>query len=163
MRRMWREIVKSYLRRRLTRGDDKLPALSGVARLLANATGGEYVAGLWKSAMPFDLLWRCNPSSKLRMEKVRKPSWSWTSVDSGINWPLSRKQEPAESTQLKYISYETYFEELADGANVKTSVQLEGKDPFGRVSSAKIVLEVRIVPVLQFTSNMLEWQGIYGT
>lgn len=61
VRRMWREIVKSYWRRRLTRGDDKLPALSGVARLLANATGDEYVAGLWKSMMPFDLLWRRDP------------------------------------------------------------------------------------------------------
>lgn len=55
-------------------GDDKLPALSGVARLLANATGDEYVAGLWKSTMPFDLLWRRDPSLELRWEKVRKPS-----------------------------------------------------------------------------------------
>ncbi len=162
VRRMWREIVKSYSRRRLTRGEDKLPALSGVARLLANATGDDYVAGLWRSALPFDLLWRCDPSSPLRREKVRKPSWSWTSVDSGISWPLSPKQE---STQpLQYISSETYFEEHAEGVKAgEASVQLQGKDPFGRVDSGKITLEARIVPVLAFASNMSVWLGIYGT
>ncbi|OCL13697.1 HET-domain-containing protein, partial [Glonium stellatum] len=80
IRPMWREVVKSYSRRSLTFLHDRLPALSGVAQLLS-APNDRYVAGLWRNALPYDLLWRCDQSRLLGYEKHRKPSWSWASVD----------------------------------------------------------------------------------
>ena len=65
MRQMWREIVNSYSVRKLTRINDKLPALSGIAGLLKDSSGDTYCAGLWRKSLPFDLLWRCDQSGDL--------------------------------------------------------------------------------------------------
>ncbi len=56
MRQMWREIVNSYSVRKLTRIEDKLPVLSGIAGLLKEFSGDTYCAGLWRRSLPFDLL-----------------------------------------------------------------------------------------------------------
>jgi hypothetical protein len=162
IRQIWREIVKSYSRRRLTVGEDKLPALSGVARLLGKATGDQYVAGLWRRALPFDLLWRCDQSMPLGSTKCRKPSWSWTSVDSGINWPVCR--EPESSQMLPYISSETNFEENAKGVKVLgVSCQSRGKNPFGSLESGEIKLKGRIMYGIEGIPKVFNWDGMYDT
>ncbi|KAK0619165.1 heterokaryon incompatibility protein-domain-containing protein, partial [Immersiella caudata] len=49
-----------YSKRNLGKASDRLPAISGIAALLlpgGRDGEGEYVAGLWREAMPFELLW----------------------------------------------------------------------------------------------------------
>jgi hypothetical protein len=116
MRQMWREIVNSYSVRKLTRIEDKLPALSGIAGLLKECSGDTYCAGLWERSLPFDLLWRCDQSGDLRVRKTRSPSWSWISVDGAVKWPVC--QNPNEPQPLKYIKSTTYFECGAEGIKV---------------------------------------------
>jgi hypothetical protein len=43
--RGWLALVEDYSRRKLTREEDKLPALSGLAKLLAQRTGDGYLLG----------------------------------------------------------------------------------------------------------------------
>jgi hypothetical protein len=57
----WRLLVGLYSRRALTLGTDRLPAISGIAAQFGNITGDGYKAGLWKSTMEFELLWRIVP------------------------------------------------------------------------------------------------------
>jgi hypothetical protein len=45
---VWARVVELYTRCDLTKPDDKLPALSGIAMTYAAATGMTYIAGLWK-------------------------------------------------------------------------------------------------------------------
>ncbi|KAK1847396.1 heterokaryon incompatibility protein [Colletotrichum chrysophilum] len=45
---LWYEIIWDYSNRLLSEESDKLPGLAGLAKTLANMTGDEYVAGLWK-------------------------------------------------------------------------------------------------------------------
>ncbi|PQE23216.1 heterokaryon incompatibility protein [Rutstroemia sp. NJR-2017a BVV2] len=45
----WMGLVVKYTSRRLTKDSDKLPAISGIARTIAERTSDEYFAGLWKS------------------------------------------------------------------------------------------------------------------
>ncbi|PKS13175.1 hypothetical protein jhhlp_000519 [Lomentospora prolificans] len=54
----WHRIVSDYSKLQLTYASDKLPALSGCARDIANLTdnGGEYLAGLWRHTLDRDLL-----------------------------------------------------------------------------------------------------------
>jgi hypothetical protein len=43
----WLSLVEDFSKRCLTIGQDKLPALAGVARVIAEETNDVYVAGLW--------------------------------------------------------------------------------------------------------------------
>ncbi|MBE3109014.1 MAG: HET domain-containing protein, partial [Acidobacteria bacterium] len=54
----WLGHVQEYSARNLTHAGDKLPALAGLAALVAKETGDEYLAGLWRSHVLEDLCWR---------------------------------------------------------------------------------------------------------
>lgn len=54
----WHHIVEQYSTRDLTMPGDKLPAISGIATKIRKATHTEYIAGLWKGNLAFDLLWQ---------------------------------------------------------------------------------------------------------
>ncbi|KAI3401788.1 hypothetical protein diail_8166 [Diaporthe ilicicola] len=46
---VWWEIVAKYTNREITRADDKLPAISGLASRFAARFRSRYVAGLWEN------------------------------------------------------------------------------------------------------------------
>jgi hypothetical protein len=81
---LWYAIVQELTRRNLTRDEDKLPALSGLARELSVARRDRYVAGLWESDMIEGLLWRVldpqdpehYPAREVDLRR-RGPSWTW--------------------------------------------------------------------------------------
>ncbi|KAE9364539.1 HET-domain-containing protein [Stipitochalara longipes BDJ] len=162
MRQMWREMVNSYSVRKLTRINDKLPALSGIAGLFKNRSGDTYCAGLWKKSLPFDLLWRCDQSGDLQSKKTRVPSWSWISVDGAVKWPVC--QNPDEEQPLKYIRSTTYFECGAQGIEVlDVKCELDGEDAYGRVRAGRMKVEtrLRLVTISRVLDN--EWSGKFGT
>lgn len=151
---MWRESVLSYSKRDLTQEDDRLLAISGIARLLRGPEAeGLYLAGLWKDAMPFDLLWRCDASSGLGAAKTRRPTWSWWSVGCGVDWPSTPggKRAPPQSTDphrsLEYIASGTYFERTLKGVPVER-VELDPPDAgFGLVRGGMLEVTARVVDV----------------
>ncbi|PMD27093.1 hypothetical protein NA56DRAFT_684551 [Hyaloscypha hepaticicola] len=54
----WERLVKAYSTLKLTRGDDKLPALSGLAAAFHSRTqNNEYIAGIWRQCLPKQLAW----------------------------------------------------------------------------------------------------------
>lgn len=55
--RCWHDLIESYSIRKLTFMGDKLPAVSGVAKYMQDATSSAYLAGLWKDNLPMDLCW----------------------------------------------------------------------------------------------------------
>ena len=141
----WTRLVEEYSKRKLTKGFDKLPALSGLANRIAEKTGDTYLAGLWKSNLLSELNWgvkafepthSCNdPAHDASMPPARKsavkypteyraPSWSWASVDAEID----------------YIGASLDGEQLATCFDVQ--VKPLGKDAFGRVASGSLVLKV---------------------
>jgi hypothetical protein len=54
----WYAMIDNYTTRNLTNPDDKLPALSGIASVMASRTGEKYVAGLWESHINIGMLWK---------------------------------------------------------------------------------------------------------
>ncbi|KAJ4390556.1 hypothetical protein N0V93_004152 [Gnomoniopsis smithogilvyi] len=54
---IWNDILLAYVRCSLTKDEDKLVALSGVAKDFARAVGDEYLAGLWRRNFVNELLW----------------------------------------------------------------------------------------------------------
>jgi hypothetical protein len=54
----WERLVKAYSTLKLTRGDDKVPALSGLAAAFhSRKQSNEYAAGIWRQCLPKQLAW----------------------------------------------------------------------------------------------------------
>jgi hypothetical protein len=78
----WYDLVSLYGKCALTKESDIFPAISGIAKAIANATGDRYIAGLWKHDLHRGLLWSApdSTSSKPGLRRYRAPSWSWASL-----------------------------------------------------------------------------------
>jgi hypothetical protein len=53
----WRQMLSEYCSRHFTDPEDCLPGLSGIARLVAETTGDQYLAGIWKDDLAAALIW----------------------------------------------------------------------------------------------------------
>ncbi|KAI1085472.1 HET-domain-containing protein [Whalleya microplaca] len=99
---LWRKLVSSYSRRSLSRQSDKLTALAGLANVLRdyNQNENEYLDGLWKVELPFELAWRVialkvrpevpdDEDSGTISQEDCFPSWSWACSDEVISYDFS--------------------------------------------------------------------------
>jgi hypothetical protein len=66
----WLSHIESYSKRNLTKNTDKLPALSGLATLIASRTGDEYFAGLWRDHVIEDVHWRVYTRDEVRQGEM---------------------------------------------------------------------------------------------
>jgi hypothetical protein len=140
----WIRLVEDYSSRKLTKSSDRLPAISGIARIIVQYTGDSYYAGLWKSSFLNGLLWhvgsfqtphQCDgtpheaveiPWEKYPVAKTnsyRAPSWSWASIDAPVQHHVLRKDQVLASC-------------------VDVEVNPAVIDPFGQVSYGWVRLEV---------------------
>ena len=81
---MWNNLVQTYSKCALTRSEDKLVALSGLACLFQDMTGDEYLARLWKSRLSEFLDWRVYEPARKLSSDYRAPSCSWASLDGPV-------------------------------------------------------------------------------
>ncbi|KAJ0160670.1 hypothetical protein CTA2_7562 [Colletotrichum tanaceti] len=77
--RSWERMLREYGPREMTDPADKLPAISGIAKVMSKILDDEYVAGLWRGHLIRGLCWQ--GLSCRAVEGYRAPSWSWASVD----------------------------------------------------------------------------------
>jgi hypothetical protein len=79
---LWNRIVQTYSSCYLSEERDRLVALSGIAKDIYEKTQDEYLAGLWRSSLPTDLVWRALHSTQepTRTKCYRAPTWSWASL-----------------------------------------------------------------------------------
>lgn len=126
--KLWHDLLWNYGKRKLTKASDKLPAISGVARLISERLGDDdYLAGLWRNSLIEDLLWQ---GLKVhRVAEYRAPSWSWASVDG----------TPAMGLSCKW---------KALGEVLGYQVERKGKNAFGEVRSGWIKLRAPLVPLI---------------
>lgn len=122
---LWNRVVQLYSAANLTFGKDKLPALSGVAKVGHDETGDQYLAGLWRSQIEEQLCWRrWRSEPDVKRPAWRAPSWSWASVDGRVTW-YSRQKGVLETNYAHVLSASTT--PYAD-------------DPFGQVTGGAIRL-----------------------
>lgn len=77
---LWHTLVWGYGKRKLSKPTDRLPAISGLARLFHKRFGGQYVAGLWSKAMMAGLAWQgLGERAPVSRDQYIGPSWSWAS------------------------------------------------------------------------------------
>lgn len=89
---VWRQIIHDYTPRYLTKADDRLVAVAGVASVLRDRTaaGNFYWTGLWKDLFVQLLLWVRGDTHDRGQEQrtpsqhLKFPSWSWASITAPI-------------------------------------------------------------------------------
>jgi len=115
-------VAQSYSRRKLTLADDKLTAISGIARAFGRHFQSSYLAGLWRLDLEWGLSWR-RRGSVSRPTRYRAPSFSWASLDCPVEWPV-----PSSSHK---------------SAIAISDVQLghDGQDLYGRVAGCTMKVE----------------------
>ncbi|XWW99828.1 hypothetical protein V2A60_007841 [Cordyceps javanica] len=91
IRSRWYELVEEYSRTMVTFPEDRLLAISAIAKRFCIAMfldPSDYVAGMWKDDLPLSMLWgqephlgRAGPEpTSIGCEIKYAPSWSWASV-----------------------------------------------------------------------------------
>jgi hypothetical protein len=128
----WERIILDYTARYVTHENDKLPALSGIAKVIQSRTGDQYLSGLWRNDILRQLCWHTDTYLLKRIDfqkpkGYRAPSWSWASIDGNISF----HSEP------EVARFHAAF--------VDCTVQpLFANDPLGRVKNGTLVLEGRL-------------------
>ncbi|KAK4173717.1 heterokaryon incompatibility protein-domain-containing protein [Triangularia setosa] len=140
----WGVIVEAYTSRALTVGDDKLLAVMAIAeeyKRTNKGVVGEYLAGLWRGEMLFQLLWAGHKASDVktkfkRPENYRAPSWSWASLDGHFRMYLHQGVLDG-SIEYKYVCELLHAE-----------TTLVGDNPLGQVMGGFIRLRGRVKKVV---------------
>jgi hypothetical protein len=80
---LWRDIVMRYMGKSLTKEQDRLPPLSGIAKRAQKVLNSRYVAGLWADDMTGRLYWAVDQGLAsspgpgfVRLTSFRAPSGS---------------------------------------------------------------------------------------
>lgn len=81
----WLQLVEDYSLRALTKSEDKLTALAGIAEVY-QGHHARYLAGLWSDQFPAALMWQSLDSYAKRHDIYRAPSWSWASLQGRISF-----------------------------------------------------------------------------
>lgn len=146
----WGSMLYDYQRRLFSVIEDKLPAISGMAKYIADETGDEYLAGLWKSRLPSALVWHadCDNNVKYHIElpdllstlyspkPYISPSWSPVRLDVDVRPKFSFYLDDFETTKL-----------IERSTVVDASVKPIGENPFGRVQGGRIRIRGRLATV----------------
>jgi hypothetical protein len=103
---MWENIVREYSRTQLTNITDRLIALSGLAKRMKAMVNDDYVAGMWRNALPDQLFWHVlfpDPRSATYIA----PTWSWASAAQEVTFHLATNKTTEDfvvDVQLEYLS-----------------------------------------------------------
>ncbi|KAF2435572.1 HET-domain-containing protein [Tothia fuscella] len=132
----WQTLVQWYSTRNVTNPNDRLPAISALARQIRNASGWSYTAGLWAETFPQGLCWSVSGERAAdSFGTFVAPSWSWASLNGPVKWV---GQFNADVT-TKTIRW--------DAKVVDVSVKVKGQNDLGTVEmGSSILLQGVIVP-----------------
>ncbi|KAI0397058.1 heterokaryon incompatibility protein-domain-containing protein, partial [Xylariaceae sp. FL0594] len=146
----WYQMVEEYSTRSITRDDDRLVALGGLARLVSRATDSSsnhnlvaasnstnrYLAGIWETGLIEGLMWAGAHRSRDRDRELRlrqtstytAPSWSWASVAGPVQFLMYGWYAARAPWKSRFSN----FEALASYSSSRISAR-EYEDEFGRL------------------------------
>jgi hypothetical protein len=108
----WGNIIRAYSKALLTREEDKIVALTGIAKYFYVLMNDEYLARLWRKGLEGQLLWSVKRRKACSEDKIPEPTrpthyraltWSWASVDGHI-CPGSWNTLPCENMPIRILN-----------------------------------------------------------
>jgi hypothetical protein len=118
--RLWANVVESFSLASITKPQDKLAAISGVAERMCRISKTGYVAGLLEISLPRSLCWMKAGNSIIRVTPYRAPSWSWASCEGRISFG-SLMVNPLvdlcsiDRVSLDYVNPDNVYGQVKDG------------------------------------------------
>lgn len=171
----WYGHVRDYCALQLTKEEDRLPAISGIAsrtlKLLNNVSTSEgsviqdnprYVAGMWGYKLNGSFWvtgypWYTNRGScRLRRCKTfLAPTWSWASI---VSENLENNSVPWNLYWLQFGSFDIVLYENKDVLFTIEDIRgkVEGDNPFGGTSSATLRVRGKLMLALDVKSFYTE-------
>lgn len=162
----WRSLIADYSHRALSRREDKLRAVSGLAKVvqdtLRDESGGsdEYFAGLWRQEFVFDLAWQASPDHKSQIFQPRElnrkradvgtPTWTWASVDSPVTYTFSGP--------LRSWKHKPQIQEMCSVVDIRC-VREVPDDSTSAVTSGYAVLHGALIPAELVMDESLQSSG----
>jgi hypothetical protein len=150
---LWRRILKYYTAMALSYESDRLPALSGLAKLWQSRYPGDsYLAGLWRNSILELITWTANLPNKTRpCSEYRAPSWSPFSLVSPRD-----SDGVLEQARCSFpISLKTTCALVLDAR-----VTWAGADPTGAVKAGYLLLRSRVAEfetLVSLTEGNYHW------
>jgi hypothetical protein len=128
----WNVLLSKYSMCGLTFETDRLIALSGIASEVHKRAKCDYVAGLWSTQLPLDLLWRRRFTPRgPRSEIYVAPSWSWAS-SGGLVWLPDLDYDYRIHATI--LGYETTLANPADKYGQLTGGNIKLRAPVGTLA-----------------------------
>jgi hypothetical protein len=137
---IWHQIVAAYSSRQITERADRLPAIAAIAQQFIKNYGPEYLAGLWPSQLPLELLWRSN-FEKLESRAENNnigPSWSWVSLNRPVSYKSHWIAVDDDTRVFDPPDTDDAFQVLNFEVHPKSS-----EFSFGEISHAKLSIMAR--------------------
>ena len=108
----WLPLVLGYSGCQFTVPNDKFIALSGVAKRMREVFQDEYVVGMWRRSLPYQLLWNVTEKQIACPQDIyRSPSFSWLSTEGTVSFSRWRVQDSIlfsiEDISLEYETTDT--------------------------------------------------------
>ncbi|EPE30023.1 hypothetical protein GLAREA_13071 [Glarea lozoyensis ATCC 20868] len=138
LRSIWNKLVRYYTNCLLSHRLDKLVAIGGIVSRLQNMYGGQYMAGLWRDRMAYQLCWlRDNQDEDENMRLPDNPcelvyvapSWSWASCNYQV-------------VNFKASLWEDYYFPVVEVVDVH--VELVSENPYGEIKGGFLTLKGRL-------------------
>lgn len=161
LRHVWNSIVSTYIRLDISFPSDDLPAIGGCAAKIGDQLDDEYMAGMWRSSLPDDMLWHIAMSQEsgnqatCRPAEWRAPSWSWASLRMG-RFTRIRQMDTDLLTNVWDIHHTSWSESVNHLKSAISSVQCQPEaaaNPYGRVMrGAHLVIKA---PLYRWDARLL--------
>lgn len=137
----WGWVVERLSEGKLSYATDKLVALSAVASQIHQHIQSEYLAGLWRRHLAYQLLWRATPvpwlDQQARPSEYIAPTWSWASVTYSVKSACNVQFSDERDIVIKIMDVKVEFvTELNPFGQVKSGyLQIQGHLARGILSS----------------------------
>ncbi|KAK6076710.1 hypothetical protein SCUP234_07105 [Seiridium cupressi] len=145
----WNSVIHSYSIRSVTQHNDRLPAISGLAQLVWDTLGDQYLAGIWKGDLLLGLSFIPNNKSTLcglqsylqdlRERRFIAPSWSWAACEGDVSMVHREGWQTVSEATVREVNVETKFQ-----------------NPFGQIFGGSIEIYGKVASIPSLLPQSLE-------
>ncbi|EKJ73217.1 hypothetical protein FPSE_06641 [Fusarium pseudograminearum CS3096] len=108
---LWKQQVREFTRRSLTRATDRQPAFDAISKSLATAVGCNPLCGIWNGDKLFEsLCWQTKNCADAPLNLPNIPSWTWLACTGEISFELmsrAGREEVQTSSGATVVSINT--------------------------------------------------------
>lgn len=139
----WLGLRSEYTRCGITKSEDKLAAIQGIAQTIKETVGVELVCGMWKNLLILEMLWEVltgsYQSDPPHLLQWRAPSWCWASSDFQLGvktYPQRHLTCPRfeEMARIKTLEVNA----LPSGQVLDASLTLKGRPVRAKIAAGDI-------------------------